>query len=368
MPANDPLFEPLRLGAIEIPNRVVMAPLTRARATDRTPNALMAEYYQQRASAGLIVSEATAFSEQGYGWPGAPALYNDQQVDGWRRITDAVHQAGGRIFLQLWHMGRVSHPDFQAGRLPVAPSAVAAAGDAHTPTGKKPFVTPHALSVDEIARVVDDYAAATARARRAGFDGVEVHGANGYLIDQFLRDASNRRDDQYGGSIENRLRFLGEVLAAVTAEWAPERTGLRLSPTMNGMGMSDSDPVALYTAAAEMLNGVSLAYVHTAEAIAPGRLYNPDAPRVTPHIRRAYEGVLMTNGGYDHQTAAEAIRSGAADAIAFGQSYIANPDLVERFRAGAALNEPDHSTYYTHGAEGYTDYPAMAETARTATA
>lgn len=357
---NDTLFRPLHVGALELPHRIVMAPLTRARATDRVPNALMAEYYRQRAGAALIVSEATAISARGYGWHGAPAIYADEQVAGWRRVTDAVHEAGGRIFLQLWHMGRISHPDYHDGGLPVAPSPIAATGEAHTPTGKKPFVVPHALTRPEISAIVEDYAAATRRAREAGFDGVEIHGANSYLIDQFLRDASNRRDDEYGGSIENRLRFLREVVEAVTTAWSADRTGLRLSPTMNGNGMSDSNAVALYTQAARMLNEFDLAYLHTAEAIRPGRLFNPDAPRVTPHIREAYRGVLFTNGGYDKQTAAEAIREGAADAIVFGQKFIANPDLPERLRTDAPLNEPEVATYYAPGSTGYTDYPALS--------
>lgn len=357
---NDTLFRPLQVGALELPHRIVMAPLTRARATDRVPNALMAEYYRQRAGAALIVSEATAISAQGYGWHGAPAIYTDEQVAGWRRVTDEVHEAGGRMFLQLWHMGRISHPDYHDGGLPVAPSPIAATGEAHTPTGKKPFVVPHALSRSEIAAIVEDYAAATRRARDADFDGVEIHGANSYLIDQFLRDASNRRDDEYGGSIENRLRFLREVVEAVTAAWSADRTGLRLSPTMNGNGMSDSNAVELYSQAARMLNEFGLAYLHTAEAIRPGRLFNPDAPRVTPHIREAYRGVLFANGGYDKQTAAEAIREGAADAIVFGQKFIANPDLPERLRTDAPLNEPEVATYYAPGSTGYTDYPALS--------
>lgn len=361
MNANEFLFRPLQTGDIELPNRVLMAPLTRGRAPGRVPNELMVEYYQQRASAGLIISEATAISPQGYGWHQAPAIYNDEQVAGWKRVTDAVHEAGGRIFVQLWHMGRISHPDFQDGKPPVGPSAIAATGEAHTPTGKKPYVVPHALTTDEIASIVADYAAATVCARQAGFDGVEIHGANGYLIDQFLRDAANQRDDEYGGSVENRLRFLREVVTAVADAWSPGRTGLRLSPTMNGQGMHDSNPVALYTAAAEMLNGFDLAYVHTAEAIQPGRLYNADAERVTPHIRQAYQGVLVTNGGYDKESAAEAIASGQADAIAFGQPFIANPDLPERLRVNAPLNEPVVATYYSQGPAGYVDYPTLAE-------
>lgn len=356
---NETLFRPLQVGAIEIPHRIVMAPLTRARATDRVPNSMMAEYYRQRSGAALIISEATAISEQGYGWHGAPGIYTAEQVAGWRQVTDAVHRAGGRMFLQLWHMGRISHPDYHNGRLPVAPSALAATGEAHTPTGKKPFVVPHALTKTEIAAIIDDYVAAVHRARDAGFDGVEIHGANGYLIDQFLRDSSNQRTDDYGGSIENRIRFLREVVAAVTAAWSADRTGVRLSPTMNSGGISDSDPIALFSQVARTLNPFKLAYLHTAEAIRPGRLFNPDAPRVTPHIRQAFEGVLFTNGGYDKQTAAATIREGEADVIVFGQKFIANPDLPERLRNDEPLNEPEVATYYAPGPKGYIDYPAF---------
>ena len=359
MSDNDVLFQPLQVGALELPHRIVMAPLTRARAPGRVPNEMMAEYYRQRASAALIVTEATAISPEGYGWHDAPAMYNDEQAAGWAKVVAGVHDAGGRIFLQLWHMGRVSHPDYQGGALPVGPSAIAATGEAHTPTGKKPYVTPRELSIDEIPRVVEEYARATRRAREAGFDGVEIHGANGYLIDQFLRDGANQRRDEYGGSIENRSRFLQDVVAAVTAAWSADRTGLRLSPTMNGQGMSDSDPIALYSYVANMLNESGLAYLHVAESIRPGRLFNAEAPRVTPAIRAAYDGVLIANGGYDKATAAAAIRDGAADAIAFGQPFIANPDLPVRLREDAALNEPNVTTYYSEGPAGYVDYPAL---------
>jgi N-ethylmaleimide reductase len=357
---DDQLFRPLRLGAIEASNRIFMSPLTRARATDRVPNELMARYYVQRASAGLIVTEATAISEQGYGWLGSPGIYTDEQVAGWRRVTGAVHDAGGRIVLQLWHMGRASHPEFLGGESPVAPSPVAAEGEAHTPSGKKPYVVPRELSIEEIAGIVRDYAAATRRARDAGFDGVEIHGANGYLIDQFLRDSSNHRSDQFGGTIENRTRFLVEVVGAVAAAWAPDRTGVRISPTMNEKGMEDRDPVGLFTHVARAVSAFGLAYLHVAESIRPGRLFNPNTPRVTPHIRAGYDGVLVANGGYQKQEAADAIRRGRADAVAFGQAFLANPDLVARFARDAPLNTPDPSTFYTHGEEGYIDYPMLA--------
>ncbi|RCS54620.1 alkene reductase [Bremerella cremea] len=358
---DDVLFRPLQVGDLTLRNRIVMAPLTRARAPGRVPNEMMAEYYAQRASAGLIISEATAISAQGYGWHDAPGIYTDEHVAGWQKTTDRVHEAGGRIFLQLWHMGRISHPDYHGGRPPVAPSPIAAPGEAHVPTGKKPFTIPHELTIPEIAQIVGDYAEATRRARDAGFDGVEIHGANGYLIDQFLRTASNQRTDAYGGSIPNRMRFLLEVVAAVTDDWSPQRTGLRLSPTMNGYGMEDENPVGLYRQVAEALSPLGLAYLHTAESIRPGRIYNPDAERITPTIRQHYDGVLITNGGYDKQTATEAIESGAADAIAFGQSFIANPDLPKRFHLNAPLNTPEVATYYSPGSHGYIDYPALAD-------
>ena len=355
------LFRPLEVGDFTLPNRVIMAPLTRARAPGRVPNAMMAEYYAQRASAGLIVSEATAISAQGYGWHNAPAIYSDEQIAGWKQVTDAVHEAGGLIFLQLWHMGRVSHPDYHDGRPVVAPSAIAAPGEAHVPTGKKPLTMPHALTIDEIAGVVNDYAKATKNARDAGFDGVEIHGANGYLIDQFLRSASNHRIDEYGGSIPKRARFLLEVVKAVSEAWSPKRTGLRLSPTMNGFGMHDEDPISLYRHVAEALNPFDLAYVHTAESIRPGRIFNPDAPRVTPEIRKQYDGVLITNGGYNKETATKALESNEADAIAFGQPFIANPDLPKRLCVDAPLNKPDVDTYYSPGSHGYVDYPTLAD-------
>lgn len=356
---NAVLFQPLRVGAVELPHRIVMAPLTRARATDRVPNDVMAKYYRQRAGAALIISEATAISPQAYGWHGAPGIYTAEQVAGWRRITDGVHAAGGRIFIQLWHMGRVSHPDYQNGSPPVGPSSIAAVGEAHTPAGKKPFVVPRELDTEEIVGIVNDFAQATRLACEAGFDGVEIHAANGYLIDQFLRDGSNRRNDQFGGSLENRFRFLSQILEAGAAAWSADRIGVRLSPTNSIYGMRDSDPVALFTYVADRLNDYGLAYVHTAEGIQPGRMYNPDVPRVTPLMRQAYHGVLFANGGYEKQTAAEAIRGGAADAIAFGQAFIANPDLPVRLAMDAPLNEAHSESFYTGTTAGYIDYPAL---------
>jgi N-ethylmaleimide reductase len=356
------LFEPTKIGAIELRNRLVMAPLTRARAgAERIPNALMAEYYRQRASAGLIISEATHVSEQGIGWVETPGIHADEQVKGWRLITDAVHQEGGKMYLQLWHTGRASHPDFQVGgALPVSASAIAPNGFAHTPLGKKPYVVPRALDIDEIPGVVQTYADATRRAQDAGFDGVEIHGANGYLIDQFLRDGSNHRTDTYGGSVQNRIRFLQEVTEAVVSAWSADRVGVRLSTTSPFNDMADSNPIATFSAATAMLNSLGLAYLHVLEAL-PGHMLAGEGEIVTPHLRQIFNGPLMVNGGYDRETGTQAIAQGDADLIAYGVPFIANPDLPERFRHNAPLNPPDTTTFYSHGPEGYTDYPTLAQ-------
>jgi N-ethylmaleimide reductase len=361
MTANS-LFEPIQVGALELRNRLVMAPLTRARAgVERIPNALMVEYYRQRASAGLIITEATHVSEQGIGWVETPGIHTDGQVQGWTKVTEAVHQEGGKIYLQLWHTGRASHPDFQAGgALPVSASAIAANGDAHTPLGKKPYVVPRALEAEEIPGVVQTYADATRRAQAAGFDGVEIHAANGYLIDQFLRDCSNRRTDAYGGSIPNRLRFLQEVTEAVISAWSADRVGVRLSPTNPFNDMTDSNPVATFSAAAELLDGYGLAYLHILEAL-PGHMLAGEGEVVAPHLRKIFKGPFMVNGGYSRETGAEAIAQGDADLIAYGVPFIANPDLPERFRHNAPLNPPDPATFYAPGPKGYTDYPALAK-------
>lgn len=357
------LFTPFTIGDLELPNRLVMAPLTRGRADDGSiPNELMVEYYRQRGSAGLIISEATHISPQGRGWVGAPGIHTSDQMRGWQRVTDAVHVEGGRIFLQLWHMGRASHPDFHEGELPVAPSAIAISNDhIHTPQGKKPYPVPRALEREEIPGVVQQYVAATKLAQQAGFDGVEIHGANGYLIDQFLRESSNQRTDDYGGSIENRVRFLLEVTEAVVSAWRPERVGLRLSPTSGFNDQRDSNPEALYTHAAQQLNRFNLAYLHLLEAL-PGHMLEGPGPRVTPSIRKAFRGPLMVNGGYTAELGAQAIERGETDLIAYGVPFLANPDLVERYRTGAPLNAPDFATFYAAGAKGYTDYPTLAET------
>ncbi|MEM9542232.1 MAG: alkene reductase [Cyanobacteria bacterium P01_E01_bin.42] len=356
------LFQPLTLGAIAISNRIIMAPLTRARSgVERIPNDLMVEYYAQRASAGLIISEATQISEQGAGWTQTPGIYSAEQVAGWRKVTEAVHQKGGKIILQLWHVGRASHPDFQPeGGIPVSSSAVRPQGEIHTPEGKKPYVTPHALTLQEIPKVIEDYVKATRNAREAGFDGVEVHGANGYLIDQFLRDGVNQRTDAYGGSIENRVRFLQEVTEAVVGEWSSDRVGARLSPYNPFNDMKDSNPIATFTHAAKVLSALNLAYLHVMEPL-PGHFFSLEGVEPAhPYLRQAFDGVLMLNGGYDASLGALAIQKDEADAIAYGMPFIANPDLVERYRQSAPLNEPNLATFYTHTPEGYTDYPALA--------
>jgi N-ethylmaleimide reductase len=358
----DRLFSPLKVGSLELPNRIVMAPLTRGRAgAEGTPNDMMVEYYALRASAGLIISEATSISPQGAGWVGAPGIHNDAQVKGWQKVTAAVHERGGRIVLQLWHTGRASHPDFQPGGvLPVSSSAIAIAGMTHTPQGKQPYVAPRALELDEIPGVIQQYVDATRHAHDAGFDGVEIHAANGYLIDQFIRDSVNQRTDAYGGSIPNRLRLLDEVTEAVVGAWSGDRVGVRLSPTGPFNDMSDSDPLATFGYAAEILNAYDLAYLHVIEAL-PGHMFaGAEGLRCAPDMRTTFNGVFMLNGGYTAALAESAISEGDTDLVAFGVPFIANPDLVERFRTGAELNPPDPNTFYTTGAEGYIDYPVLA--------
>lgn len=355
------LFSPLQVGSLELPNRIVMAPLTRGRAgAERLPNDLMVKYYAQRADAGLIITEATQISEQGAGWDESPGIHTEAQVKGWQKVTEAVHRNGGRIVLQLWHTGRASHPDFQSGgALPVSASAIAINGDSHTPNGKKPYVAPRPLELDEIPGVVQQYAEATRRAEAAGFDGVEIHAANGYLIDQFLRDGVNQRTDAYGGSIANRARFLLEVTTAVVKAWSSDRIGVRLSPASGFNDMRDSDPKATFTYVAEALNAFNLAYLHILEAL-PGHPLAMEGDRYAPAIRAAYKGVFMINGGYDAALGSAAIAQGDADLIAYGVPFIANPDLVTRFRLNAPLNPPDPATFYTRGEKGYLDYPVLA--------
>jgi N-ethylmaleimide reductase len=361
--ANSDLFTPVQVGPYRIENRVAMAPLTRNRAgAGNVPRAMNVEYYVQRASAGLIVTEATQVSPQGVGYPGTPGIHSAEQISGWKRVTDAVHAEGGRIFLQLWHVGRISHPSLQPGNaLPVAPSAIRPEGNAFTATGLQPFVTPRALEAQELPGIVESFRIGAANALAAGFDGVEIHAANGYLIDQFLRDGSNRRTDAYGGPVENRARLLFEVLDAVVSVWGADRVGIRLSPVNSFNDMRDSDPDATFGYVARRLSGYGLAYLHVVETDtgpdAGKQRYDRDA------LRAAYRGVYVANGGYDRPRAERAIASGAADLVSFGAPYVANPDLVERFALGAALNRPDPSTFYGGDERGYIDYPFLDEAA-----
>jgi N-ethylmaleimide reductase len=355
------LFSPIQLGPYALPNRIVMAPLTRNRAgAGNVPGPLNATYYTQRASAALIISEATQVSPQGVGYPATPGIHSPEQIAGWQLVTDAVHQQGGRIFLQLWHVGRISHPSLQPdGQLPVAPSAIAATGEAMTYEGMKPFVTPRALETEEIPGIVEQYRQASKNALTAGFDGVEVHGANGYLLDQFLRDGTNQRTDQYGGSIENRARLLLDVTRAVVEVWGADRVGVRLSPSGTFNDMRDSDPKATFGYAVTALNAFNLAYLHLLEP-SEADLRHGGTPVPTSYFRPLYDGLLMVNWDYDQAKAEVAIANGNADLVSFGKLFIANPDLPERFRAGAPLNQPDPDTFYGGGAKGYTDYPALA--------
>jgi N-ethylmaleimide reductase len=355
------LLEPIQLGALSLPNRVVMAPLTRSRAHNTVPGPLQATYYAQRASAGLIISEATQVTPMGQGYPDTPGIHSEEQIAGWRHVTEAVHAAGGRIFLQLWHVGRISHSSYHGGKLPVAPSAIRSAGELYTHGGMVPFETPRALETEEIAEVVEQFRRGAQNAKETGFDGVEVHGANGYLLDQFLQTGTNERTDQYGGSVENRARFLLEVTEAVTEVWGADRVGVRLSPggTFNDMG--DADPAETFRYAAQALNRFGLAYLHvveTAQNDAPAGL---DVQGPTELLRAVYEGTLMTNGEYTRESAEATINADKADLVAFGRLHLANPDLAERFAAGAPLNAPDPATFYGGGEKGYTDYPTLKE-------
>lgn len=352
------LFDPLALGALTTPHRIFMAPLTRGRATrDHVPTELMIEYYTQRASAGLIISEATGISQEGMGWPYAPGIWNPAQVEAWKPVTEAVHEAGGRIDLQLWHMGRIVHPSFIGGATPVSASATTAPGSAHTYDGKQPYVQARALSLDEIKRLLDDYQAAAASAIEAGFDGVQIHAANGYLIDQFLRDNSNLRTDAYGGSVENRIRLLLEVTERVVDTVGAQRTGVRLSPNGDSQGVNDSDPETLFSAAAAGLDRLGIAYLELREPPLDGTFGQADRPPVHPAIRKVFKGPLVLNSDYSLERAQAALAAGEADAIAFGRPFLANPDLPYRFSKGLPLNKDVMQTWYSQGPEGYTDYP-----------
>ena len=355
------LFEPLQLGVIELPNRIVMAPLTRARAgMEAVPNDLMAAYYAQRASAGLIISEATGISREGLGWPNAPGLWNESQVEGWKRVTDAVHAHGGRIVAQLWHMGRLVHPSVSCLQ-PVSSSATTAPDYAHTYMGKKPYVQARAASRDELKRIVDDYAIAARNAVAAGFDGVQVHGANGYLVDQFLRDGANFRTDEYGGSIENRLRFMTEVLEAVGGAIGVDKVGIRFSPNIYSQGVEDSDPVRLFRAVAKRLEELKVPWIELREPLQPTSAGAVPTEPISPAMRSHYSGKIVINSDYDWSSAWQRVQAGNADAVSIGRLFIANPDLVRRIALDAPLNEGDSATYYSGDAEGYVDYPALDE-------
>lgn len=351
------LFSPYQLGPLTLPNRIIMAPLTRNRAGEgNVPTQLNVSYYAQRASAGLIISEASQVSPQGQGYPLTPGIHSAEQIEGWKRVTKGVHEAGGRIFLQLWHVGRISHPSFQPnGELPVAPSAIKPKGEASTFEGMKPFVTPRALEMSEIPEIVEQFRQGAQNALEAGFDGVEIHAANGYLIDQFLRDGTNQRTDEYGGSLENRARFLLEITDAVTEVWGSGRVGVRLSPSGTFNDMSDSDPLAIFGYVTEELNAFDLAYLHIVEMNEADVRYGA-IPVMTSKLRSRYDGTLMVNGGYNKERGNAAIANGEAELVSFGKLFISNPDLPKRFELDAPLNEPDPSTFYGGDAKGYTDY------------
>ena len=353
------LLSPFDLRGLPLRNRVVMAPLTRGRAgRERVPNALMAEYYTQRDSAGLIIAEATTISEQGFGWVDSPGIYNEAQVEGWAKITAALHARGTPIFLQLWHCGRASHSSFHGGQPAVSASAIKINGDyLHTPIGKQPYEVPRALETAEVSAVVEDYRRAAERAKAAGFDGVEIHAANGYLINQFLDSKTNHRTDRYGGSVENRYRFLKEVVEAILTAWPAARVGVRLSPNGNFNDMGAPDFRETFTAVATQLNTYGLAYLHVVDGLAFG-FHEQGVPMTLAEFRAVFAGPLMGNCGYTKETAEEAMATGQADLIAFGRPYLSNPDLVERFANGWELNPPaDLQVWSAPTAEGYTDFP-----------
>jgi N-ethylmaleimide reductase len=352
------LFDPISFGAVTAPNRVVMAPLTRARATrEHVPTEIMKTYYSQRAGAGLIISEATGISRQGLGWPYAPGMWTMEQVEAWKPVTEAVHEAGGRIFCQLWHMGRLVHPSFLGGEKPVSASATTAPYKAHTYDGRQPYEEARALELDEIPDLLDDYARAAGYAIAAGFDGVQLHAANGYLIDQFLRDGSNLRDDDYGGPIENRIRLLRQATSAIADVVGPDRTAVRLSPNGDSQGVNDSDPVPLFTAAAEMLSEIGIAFLELREPPFDGTYGKGELPPIAPEIRKVFQGPLVLNSDYTPERAQAALDEGVADAVSFGRPFISNPDLPRRIECGAEWAKDDQSTWYSQGPEGYIDYP-----------
>ncbi|AKB33684.1 NADH:flavin oxidoreductase, Old Yellow Enzyme family [Methanosarcina siciliae HI350] len=362
MAEDTDLFSQYRMGDLTLPNRMVMAPMTRSRAgDDDVPVPLTATYYVQRASAGMIITEGSQVSPQGVGFMHTPGIHSAAQVVGWKEITDAVHKAGGKIFIQLWHVGRVSHPDLLGGTLPVAPSALPVEGFIHTPGGKKPIPVPRALETDEVPDIIRQFRQAAENTKTAGFDGVEIHGANTYLLDQFLRSGSNKRTDKYGGSLENRARLPLEVTKAVIEVWGGDRVGYRISPHNTAHSMSDANPRETFSYFTRELNKTGLGYLHLIEPIGGRSGFVPPEARLGPTLRRTFERTFILNGGYGLQSGNEAIASGEADLIAFGVPFLSNPDLPERFMQNAPLNEPEEATFYVGGEKGYTDYPALVD-------
>lgn len=362
MPKDHRLYQPFSLHDLKLPNRIALAPMTRARAgEERMPNALMGEYYAQRATAGLIITEATTISAQANGWVQSPGIYTDEMTDGWRQVVKTIHDAGGKVFLQLWHCGRASHSSFHNGDLPVAPSAIPISeGQVHTPNGKQDYETPRPLATDEVSQVVADYRHAAERAKSAGFDGVEIHAANGYLIDQFLQSKTNQRDDRYGGSVENRYRFLDEIVTAITEVWPANRVGVRLAPNGSFNDMGAQDYREQFTYAAKQLDRFGLCYLHLLDGLAFG-FHELGEPMTLNEFRDLFSGPLIGNCGYDKEQAEIAIAAGHADMIAIGRPFISNPDLVKRYANDLELNpDADQSVWYSPtGAKGYTDFPMI---------
>jgi len=348
------LLEPIAIGELRLANRVFMSPLTRCRASaGRVPNALMRECYVQRASAGLIISEATSVTPMGVGYPNTPGIWSPEQTQGWKQITAAVHAAGGRMFLQLWHVGRISDPSYLDGALPVAPSAIAAKGHVSLLRPERPFVTPRALETNEIPGIIEAYRQGAANAQAAGFDGVEIHGANGYLLDQFLQDSTNHRTDEYGGSLENRARLMLAVTDAAISVWGAQRVAMHLAPRGDAHDMGDSNPAATFAYVARELGRRRIAFICVRESIGPNRL--------GPDLKKQFGGIYVANESHTRDSAEQLLEKGEADAVAFGKLFIANPDLPKRFARNAPLNTPDQQTFYADGPQGYTDYPALPD-------
>lgn len=356
------LFDPIKLGSIDCKNRIFMASLTRGRGTHaHLPSKLMVEYYRQRSQAGVIFSEATGISQQGLGVPYAPGIWNQEQINGWKMITKAVHEEGGKIVLQLWHMGRVVHPHFLDGDKPVSASATTSPGHGHTYAGNQEYVTSRALSVEDIGSIVKQYGIAARNGMEAGFDGVQIHGANGYLIDQFLRSYSNFRQDEYGGSVENRIRFLSEIAEEVVRVVGAEQVGVRLSPNGEILGVNDPEPEPLFSAAANRLDEIGIAYLEVREAPKGDSMLPSTSAQVHPAMRKAFKGTFIMNSDFDQERGMQALANGEADAISYGRPFISNPDLPEVFKAGKPMAESDPQTWYTQGEKGYTDYSKISE-------